>query len=247
MVRCQEGEVAVYVVTGMPPKVESGGGDEATAQMRFDKDPAEERTLGKSTDGQALFFKNPKGDIPTMLEHQSLLFRFTPFNSSPQETTFSLRGLGAAIKPLYEACHWSPAMDAAQREAEAAQHEKALEKVRASLEKAVDDDVAGAIRYLADPSWLARAQATRRLRDIATGSVRPERAAAAVPALIEALKDPDSTVRNSAAMTLGAIGALAREAIPALELAANDEKRGMKMMAEEAITRIQKGSPTPQP
>jgi hypothetical protein len=222
----------------MPPKVESGGGDEATAQIRFDTDPAEERTLGKSTDGQALFFRNPKGDISTILEHQSLLFRFTPFNSSPQETTFSLRGLSAAIKPLYEACHWSPAIEAAERHDEAGQLQKAQEQVRANAEKAVEDNIALAMKLLKDPKWLMRAQAVTRIREIAAGSVRPERAAVAVPALIEALEDPDSTVRNSAAMTLGVIGVLAREALPALEAAAKDEKRGMKDMAEGAIRRI---------
>lgn len=35
-----------------------------------------------------------------------LLFEFVPFNSSPAMTTFDLRGLADAIKPLKEICKW---------------------------------------------------------------------------------------------------------------------------------------------
>jgi type VI secretion system protein VasI len=41
-----------------------------------------------------------------MIGHATLLFEFVPFNSSPAMTTFDLRGLAEAVKPLREACEW---------------------------------------------------------------------------------------------------------------------------------------------
>jgi HEAT repeat protein len=61
-------------------------------------------------------------------------------------------------------------------------------------------------------------------------------ASPAVPALVKALGDADGNVRLWAAKALGAIGAGAREAVPALAAAArHDALRGA---AEESIRRI---------
>src|SRR5215472_10473597 len=70
----------------------------------------------------------------------------------------------------------------------------------------------------------------------------PERkgdAARIVPALIEALKDKDGDIRWSAAIGLGAFGADAREAIPALQMVARrDRDARVSEGARVAITRI---------
>jgi hypothetical protein len=62
-------------------------------RLRFDKDEAQVAYMSRSTDGEALFFKDAKNVIVQMLAHQLFLFGFTPFNSNPQETSFNLRGL----------------------------------------------------------------------------------------------------------------------------------------------------------
>lgn len=105
ILRCKEGRAEAYVVTGMPPDVE-GGGEDATVTVRFGEDPAGTLQLSKSTDGEALFFPEPVNLMKGMLSYDTMLFRFTPFNSSPVMTRFDLRGLRDAITPLREACHW---------------------------------------------------------------------------------------------------------------------------------------------
>ena len=44
--------------------------------------------------------------IKKMMQRSTLFFQFVPFHSSPVMTTFDLRGLSEAIKPLRENCRW---------------------------------------------------------------------------------------------------------------------------------------------
>jgi len=72
-----------------------------------------------------------------MMRHQTMLLRFTPFNSSPQETSFNLRGLAAVIKPLEAACDWDPDQEARDEEKqgkEAKEGRQAKEAATAELE-----------------------------------------------------------------------------------------------------------------
>jgi len=103
--RCKERKTEAYIVTGMSPQVEYGT-DGATVTLRFDKEKATKYQTSKSTDGEALFFGQSVGLIKKMVQHTTLLFEFVPFNSSPAITTFDLRGLADALKPLRETCKW---------------------------------------------------------------------------------------------------------------------------------------------
>ena len=105
ILRCKEKRTEAYIVTGMSPQVEYGT-DGATVTLRFDKEKATKYHTSKSTDGEALFFGQSVGLIKNMLGHTTLLFEFVPFNSSPAMTTFDLRGLADAVKPLKETCKW---------------------------------------------------------------------------------------------------------------------------------------------
>lgn len=105
ILRCKEGKTDAYIVTGMSPQVEYGT-DGATITLRFDKEKATRYQTSKSTDGEALFLSQSVGLIKKMLQHSSLLFEFIPFNSSPVITTFDLRGLSEAVKPLRDTCKW---------------------------------------------------------------------------------------------------------------------------------------------
>jgi type VI secretion system protein VasI len=105
ILRCKERKTEAYIVTGMSPQVEYGT-DGATITLRFDKEKATKYQTSKSTDGESLFFGQSVGLIKKMLQHTTLLFEFVPFNSSPTMTTFDLRGLAEAVKPLKEICKW---------------------------------------------------------------------------------------------------------------------------------------------
>jgi len=103
-VRCQEHNLDVYISVGMQINVEYGMYQSATIRIRFDHETAKSLVADESTDGQALFFRNPGEIIYSMLDHDKLIFGFTPFNASPVVTTFNLVGLSNVIQPLEEAC-----------------------------------------------------------------------------------------------------------------------------------------------
>lgn len=105
LVRCKEKTTDAYIVTGMAPAVEYGV-HSATVTLRLDKNPAFKVAASKSTDGEALFFPSPISLIKRIINADTMLFQFVPFNSGGQMTTFDVRGLGEAIKPLREACKW---------------------------------------------------------------------------------------------------------------------------------------------
>lgn len=105
VLRCQEHRTDAYIETGMAADIEHGV-DGATVTLRFDRSKAFSIEAGRSTDNEALFLPNAVARIRQMAQGDRLLFRFTPYNSSPQETTFELTGLSAAIAPLEEACGW---------------------------------------------------------------------------------------------------------------------------------------------
>jgi HEAT repeat protein len=61
----------------------------------------------------------------------------------------------------------------------------------------------------------------------------------AVPALLELLKSDDEQFRSRAAQALGAIGADAKAAIPALKEASNDKDVEVRLSAKAALRRIE--------
>ncbi len=104
IVRCQERELDVYIITGVTADIESGLDDAATFRIRFDKEEATEIVLGESTDGEAYFFYDGAETIDSVLRHETLVAGFTPFNGSPQTMTFDVRGLAGVIGPLWDEC-----------------------------------------------------------------------------------------------------------------------------------------------
>lgn len=72
-----------------------------------------------------------------------------------------------------------------------------------------------------------------------------KQARAALPALAEATRDPDSTVRTNAARTLGEMGAEARDSVPALVQSLGDLEDNVRAVAAEALGAI--GLPASRP
>jgi hypothetical protein len=104
IVRCKEKKTEAYVNVGMQQDVESGLYNQSTIRVRFDSQEAASLISDHSTDGKGLFFHDPQTIIDQMLQHEKMVFGFTPFNSNPVETSFDLRGLNEAIKPLQDSC-----------------------------------------------------------------------------------------------------------------------------------------------
>ena len=74
---------------------------------------------------------------------------------------------------------------------------------------------------------------------------RKGEAAQIVPVLIECLKDKNDDVRWSTAIGLGSLGADARDAIPALQMAQQDRDRRIREAAGVALSRIDPARFTP--
>ncbi len=104
--RCLEGETEAYVVTGHSQHTESGNYDGATVTVRFDKEAAVTLNTNESTSGHAFFLPDPEGFMRRATMHRTMLFRFTPFSSSPQNISFNIAGLGSSLSRIAEACRW---------------------------------------------------------------------------------------------------------------------------------------------
>ena len=105
ILRCLENKTTAYINVGMSANVEYGH-QGATVRVRFDSKDPRKLVMDRSTDDEALFFREPISVIREMMVHEVMIFEFTPFNASPARATFKLTGLKEAIKPLQEACHW---------------------------------------------------------------------------------------------------------------------------------------------
>jgi len=102
ILRCSENRTEVYVTWDLYL-----GLDSTRILERFDSQKARTRSWGVSTDRKASFFRGGHvGFAKKMMEHEKLLLQVTPYGESPVMATFALGGLGEAIKPLREACHW---------------------------------------------------------------------------------------------------------------------------------------------
>ena len=109
ILRCKEREMNVYIKVGTQVDVEYGLDDAASVRVRFDQNQTFELVADESTDGDALFFRDPYGMIMWMLQSKEMTFGFTPFNADPAVTKFDLRGLSNVIEPLKQSCNWNGA------------------------------------------------------------------------------------------------------------------------------------------
>ena len=83
---------------------------------------------------------------------------------------------------------------------------------------------------LNDKEYRVRASAAESLVKIGPGPV--------IPSMIKALDSPDVPIRANAAVVLGAFGADAQAAVPALARALKDQNARVRELAGEALNRI---------
>ncbi|MEO8139074.1 MAG: HEAT repeat domain-containing protein [Gemmatimonadota bacterium] len=97
-------------------------------------------------------------------------------------------------------------------------------------------------------SWVAdlkgAAPYTRNAAAYAIGGMGAD-AKPAVPALIEALKDPEATVRYPVCVALREIGPAAKDAVPALTETLDDRNDDVAAMARKALVKITGEDPRP--
>lgn len=108
IVRCSENTTAIYLSVGchMTSSRYNSYGD---VTYRLDDDKAKTRGFVESTDNKALGLWRGKSAIPfikSMLGHDQMITRFTPFSESAVTATFNIAGLDKAVQPLREACNW---------------------------------------------------------------------------------------------------------------------------------------------
>jgi len=79
-------------------------------EYRIDKSPIVWRLYTQeSTDNMALGLWRGRAAIPfikSLLGHETLLVRATPFNESPVTLTYDISGIDNAIAPLRKTCRW---------------------------------------------------------------------------------------------------------------------------------------------
>jgi len=74
--------------------------------IRLDKEKAKTSSWIISTNYEAIFPKKNISFIKKLMKHEKLLTQITPYGENPVMTTFDIKGLKEAIKPLRKACGW---------------------------------------------------------------------------------------------------------------------------------------------
>lgn len=105
-VRCQEGRQELFVWTGYSPAVETHnyGHDNATVTIRVDKGQAGTVLGGLSNSREATFLPKPESFARQLSSAETLVYRFTPLNSEPVTTSFTLGGLAEPLALVEAAC-----------------------------------------------------------------------------------------------------------------------------------------------
>lgn len=211
---------------GARPAVEDDT-DTATLTLRFDKDQAFDAIGNISTDGEAVFFRDPESFIRLAAVHRSMWMRFTPFNSSPQETTFALRGLSTAAKGLQKACEWLPDQDLGTAAIQAfGAYSSELEHLEALTKVLLDKSAKESDRIEA-----ARAFGTVPWR-------QPELTLAPLADVL--LTDSSIPLRVVCAQALGSIGPPAIGAANSLDDVATSSNLDLAAAAKQALARIRR-------
>ncbi|MEX3008978.1 type VI secretion system-associated protein TagO [Hoeflea sp. TYP-13] len=106
-IRCHENTTALMI--GLGDHFLADIGDYGIVRYRIDKQPAKANEFAESTDNTFLGLWKGRRAIPfikTLFNANRFTVRIVPFNESSLETSFDIRGLDEAIKPLRKACGW---------------------------------------------------------------------------------------------------------------------------------------------
>jgi type VI secretion system protein VasI len=103
---CRERKVDFYVTFGENFMSDIEGYGNVT--LRLDAETAFKKSMTESTDHGALGIWSPNAIsfVKTLLGHDHLLVRATPYNANAITSDFVIKGLENAVKPLRTACKW---------------------------------------------------------------------------------------------------------------------------------------------
>lgn len=107
VIRCMENRVSVYISFGDIFMADTE--DYGRIDYRIDDREARGRTLGASTDNNALGeWRAPQSIqwLRQMYGGETLFVRATPYNESRVSMRFEIAGIGEGIRPIREACDW---------------------------------------------------------------------------------------------------------------------------------------------
>jgi len=124
VIRCKEGQTSAYVIVGMPAQPELGSYGSYGVRLRIDDgSPIQERWT-ESTDQKGLFSPSPKEFAKLVANAYSLMFEFTPFQSSPATAHFNVSGLNKLLDNVATPCGWSKAQETASAQQKAAKEQE---------------------------------------------------------------------------------------------------------------------------
>lgn len=108
-VRCLEGETNVFISHGCyaPPDRDSG---RIEVQLRTDDEPTSTKRLYTTTDDKGFGWWDYNGAMGTirnaLLDHNTLVVRFSPYREAPQIARFNISGLREVMKATEPSCVW---------------------------------------------------------------------------------------------------------------------------------------------
>jgi type VI secretion system protein VasI len=101
LLRCKENETNAIISFDVYLGI-----DQTTLLVRLDAEEAKRSTWSIATNNKAIFAPNTVGFVRELMKHDKLLVQVVPYGEGAVMTTFDLRGLTEAIKPLQVACGW---------------------------------------------------------------------------------------------------------------------------------------------
>ena len=106
-IQCVEDKTDVNLELGTTLEYEPRRGyARHTIRLRFDDEAAFNVISTEATDPEIIFLPKPIDLAKKMLDHETLTAGFVPYDSSPEATVFTLRGIQGVIRPLRDACSW---------------------------------------------------------------------------------------------------------------------------------------------
>ena len=108
MIRCRNIETELFINWGQTLKKLVLGYSETPMLMRIGKEKADKTIWSVSVDGKATFASDAVPLIKKLITDDTTFSGQvnTSYEPYPVTATFDIKGLGSAIKPVAEACHW---------------------------------------------------------------------------------------------------------------------------------------------
>lgn len=106
ILRCDGNRTNLYIDTKGVVASIYGEFDRSRVRWRIDDGAPTSQAWQESTDSQALFAPRPIAFARQLMDGESLLFEFTPYDSGPVTVKFDLSEMDNVVSRIAEACDW---------------------------------------------------------------------------------------------------------------------------------------------